>query len=128
MGHVVLRKGAQKQATAKAFAVGAGACRSRSGRRVINLALHNDARYSLRDEAATVRELGMRYIHIPVQFKAPSEEDFLLFCAAMDSHAGDKMLVHCAANYRVTAFIGVYRVVRQQWTAEKAFETMRSVW
>jgi hypothetical protein len=37
---------------------------------VINLALHNDARYSLRDEAATVRELGMRYIHIPVQFKA----------------------------------------------------------
>jgi len=30
--------------------------------------------------SGTVRELGMRYVHIPVQFKAPSEEDLLLFC------------------------------------------------
>ena len=33
---------------------------------VINLALHDDPRYSLPDEAGTVRSLGMGYVHIPV--------------------------------------------------------------
>jgi hypothetical protein len=53
---------------------------------VINLALHDDPRYSLRDEPATVRDLGMQYIHIPVQFANPTEENLLAFCAAMDTH------------------------------------------
>ena len=46
----------------------------------------------------------------------------------MDARSGQKMLVHCAANYRVTAFIGLYRVIRLGWTLESAFEPMRSVW
>jgi len=95
---------------------------------VINLALHDDPRYSLRDEAGAVRELGMDYVHIPVQFAAPTEADLRAFFAAMDAHKGEKTLVHCAANYRVTAFIGLYRVIREGWSPEKAFEPMRSVW
>lgn len=95
---------------------------------VINLALHDDPRYSLRDEAGTVRGLGMAYVHIPVQFKAPTEQDFQAFCAAMDAHRGQKILVHCAANYRVTAFVGLYRMIRDGWSSEQAFEPMRSVW
>jgi protein tyrosine phosphatase (PTP) superfamily phosphohydrolase (DUF442 family) len=95
---------------------------------VINLALHDDPRYSLRDEAGPVRGLGMVYEHIPVQFSAPAERDFLAFCAAMDAHQGEKLLVHCAANYRVTAFVGLYRVIRQGWPPAIAFEGMRSVW
>ena len=95
---------------------------------VINLALHDDPRYSLRDEAGTVRSLGMMYEHIPVQFSAPAERDFLAFCAAMDAHQGEKLLVHCAANYRVTAFVGLYRMIRQGWAPAAAFEGMRSVW
>jgi hypothetical protein len=38
------------------------------------------------------------------------------------------MLVHCGANYRVTAFIGLYRIVRLGWDPDRAFEPMRSVW
>lgn len=95
---------------------------------VVNLALHDDPRYSLPDEAGCVRQLGMEYVHIPVQFKAPTEQNLLAFFAAMDGHKGEKTLVHCAANYRVTAFVGLYRVVREGWTFEKAFEPMRSVW
>jgi len=101
---------------------------SQGVRVVINLALHDDSRYSLKDEAGCVRQLGMEYIHIPVQFKAPTEEDLLAFIDAMDAHREDKMLVHCAANYRVTAFLGLYRVIRDGWPAEKAFEPMRTVW
>jgi len=95
---------------------------------VINLALHDDPRYSLADEAGCVRGLGMDYVHIPVQFNAPTEENFRAFIAAMDTHRGKKILVHCAANYRVTAFVGLYRVLCEGWAADKAFEPMRSVW
>jgi hypothetical protein len=52
---------------------------------VVNLALHDDPRYSLRDEAASVEAFGLDYVHIPVQFGAPKEEDLLAFFDAMDS-------------------------------------------
>jgi uncharacterized protein (TIGR01244 family) len=95
---------------------------------VINLALHDDPRYSLPDEAGTVRALGMTYVHIPVQFAAPSERDLLAFFAAMDAHDGKKRLVHCAANKRVTSFLGLYRAIQLNWDVERAFEPMRRVW
>ena len=95
---------------------------------VINLALHDDPRYSLKDEKACVHAAGMEYVHIPVPFAAPSESDLLAFFDAMDRHREKKLLVHCAANMRVTAFLGLFRVIRQGLDAEQAFAPMRSVW
>ena len=95
---------------------------------VINLALHDDPRYSLPDEPGAVSALGMAYVHIPVQFAAPSESDLLAFCDAMQAHAGERLWVHCAANIRVSAFLGLYRVLRQGWEKERAFELMSSLW
>jgi uncharacterized protein (TIGR01244 family) len=97
-------------------------------RTVVNLALHDDPRYSLPDEAATVRSLGMDYVHIPVQFSAPAEADLRAFFAAMDARHGEKVWVHCAANIRVSAFLGLYRTLRQGWPQDKAFELMRGLW
>ena len=95
---------------------------------VINLALHDDPRYSLPDEAGTVRSLGLVYVHIPVQFAAPQPADLLAFFAAMEKHGGEKVWVHCAANMRVSAFIGLYRVLRLGWEHEPAFALMRGLW
>lgn len=95
---------------------------------VINLALHDDPRYSLADERGSVESLGMSYVHIPVQFAAPTETDLLTFCDAMDAAGERHVLVHCAANFRVTAFLGLYRVIRLGWSEEAAFDLMRSVW
>jgi uncharacterized protein (TIGR01244 family) len=95
---------------------------------VINLALHDDPRYSLPDEPGTVRALGMRYVHIPVQFKAPTRADLQAFCDAMDARRGERIWVHCAANMRVTAFLGLYRVLRQGADREAAFGLMRELW
>lgn len=95
---------------------------------VINLALHDDPRYSLPDEPGTVASLGMTYVHIPVKFDAPGERDLVAFFAAMEAHADRKVLVHCAANKRVTSFLGLYRVIRQNWELERAFAPMRQVW
>ena len=95
---------------------------------VINLALHDDPRYSLKDEAATVRGLGMHYVHIPVRFEKPTPADLGAFFEAMELNANRRIWLHCAANMRVTAFLGLFRVLRQNWKKELAFDLMHGVW
>src|SRR5258708_3612830 len=95
---------------------------------VINLALHNDSRYSLLDETASVTALGMKYFHIPVQFDNPTEQDLLAFFNAMEQSQGHRVGAHCAANMRVTAFVALYRVLRQGWLEDEAFALVHEIW
>lgn len=95
---------------------------------VINLALHDDPRYSLADEPGTVRGLGMDYVHIPVKFAHPTAEDFNAFAAAMQQSRQRQVWVHCAANMRVTAFLGLYRVLHENWQEPEAFQLMHQLW
>ena len=75
---------------------------------VINLALHTHEK-ALPDETACVKALGMRYVHIPVDFKRPTEDDYSAFCAEMAAAHDVPVHVHCIANYRVSAFFYRYR-------------------
>lgn len=95
---------------------------------IINLALHDDPRYSLPNEADSVRALGLEYVHIPVQFSAPTESDLERFFEAMQQHAGKRVWVHCAANMRVSAFLGLYRTLCQGCAKRQAFALMHEIW
>jgi protein tyrosine phosphatase (PTP) superfamily phosphohydrolase (DUF442 family) len=95
---------------------------------VINLALHNDPRYSLKDEATTVVNLGMEYIHIPVPFASPTAENLESFFAAMERVGQHKVFVHCAQNKRVPVFIALHRIIKQGWAEDKAVAAMHDVW
>lgn len=95
---------------------------------IVNLALHNDPRYSLPDETGFVESLGMTYIHIPVQFDAPSENDLKFFFNAMAANKNKKIHLHCAANMRVTAFLGLYYLIKEGKSKETAFIPMKSIW
>ncbi|MGB5325450.1 MAG: protein tyrosine phosphatase family protein [Pseudomonadales bacterium] len=75
---------------------------------IVNLAPAN-AENALADEAALLESLGARYIHIPVDFNKPTEQDFQRFVASIERHSGEKLWVHCAANMRVSAFLYRYR-------------------
>ena len=75
---------------------------------VINLGLHSHEK-ALADEAASVAALGMRYVHIPVDFQNPTEADFTAFCQALGQAQPAPVHVHCIANYRVSAFFYRYR-------------------
>jgi uncharacterized protein (TIGR01244 family) len=97
-------------------------------RTVINLALHDDPRYSLVDERATVQALGMDYVHIPVKFDSPTPEDLNAFFDAMDANAERRVWIHCAANIRVSAFLGLYWVKRGVKPRDDAFQLMHSIW
>lgn len=95
---------------------------------IVNLALHDHPRYSLPDEPGLVEALGMKYVHIPVQFDDPREEDLLAFMNAMEKYRHSRLLVHCAANMRVTVFLGLYRTLKLGMAEGEAFAPMRSVW
>ncbi len=76
--------------------------------RVINLAPAS-AENALGNEADLLESLGLDYVHIPVNFKKPSERKFKLFVDAMQQTNKEKTWVHCAANMRVSAFVYRYR-------------------
>ena len=95
---------------------------------IINLALHNDPRYSLADEAASVKQLGLKYVHIPVEFSAPSDETLNAFFVALSESRKSKVWVHCAANKRVTAFFGLYLSLREGVSESEAFALLRDIW
>ena len=94
---------------------------------VINLAIP-DSEHALPNEAALVRQLGMTYIGIPVQWEHPTRRDLDLFMDAMDAHGAEKLFVHCQANYRVTGFVLLYRVIRLGWEPETAFRDLQRIW
>jgi protein tyrosine phosphatase (PTP) superfamily phosphohydrolase (DUF442 family)/catechol 2,3-dioxygenase-like lactoylglutathione lyase family enzyme len=77
-------------------------------RHIVNLGLHTHEK-ALPDEAASVSRLGMTYIHIPVDFQNPTDQDFEQFCAVMEQLKEVPVHVHCIANYRVSAFFYRYR-------------------
>jgi protein tyrosine phosphatase (PTP) superfamily phosphohydrolase (DUF442 family) len=95
---------------------------------VLNIALHDDPAYSLPDEAGTVRALGMRYLHIPVQFDAPTLDDLRRFFDTLDANRDCRTWVHCAANMRVSVFLGLYWHLRQGQPLEQAFALQRDIW
>ena len=74
---------------------------------VINLAVPTTSN-SLENEDKIVSNLNMSYIHIPVSFENPKISDLKLFLNILQSLGANKVWIHCAKNYRVSAFMYVY--------------------
>ena len=94
---------------------------------IINLGLH-DHEHALLDEAASVAALDMEYIHIPVNFQNPTEEDFTQFCSVMKRLCDVPVHVHCIANFRVSAFFYRYHRDVTGMDEAKARQQMASIW
>ena len=74
---------------------------------VINLAVPTTSN-ALENEDKIVSSLNMSYIHIPVDFENPKISDLKLFLNLLQALGANKVWVHCALNYRVSAFMYVY--------------------
>ncbi len=94
---------------------------------VINLALPDSER-ALRDEQSIVKSLGMQYSAIPVVWEHPRRRDLEEFMGTMDDHAVETLFVHCQANYRASAFIALYRVLRLGWDVKEALKDLSRIW
>jgi uncharacterized protein (TIGR01244 family) len=96
-------------------------------RHIVNLGFHTHEK-ALPDEAASVGHLGMTYIHIPVDFQNPTDQDFDQFCSVMEQLKDVPVHVHCIANYRVSAFFYRYRRNVLGMDEAEARTDMEQVW
>ena len=94
---------------------------------VINL-LPENTDYAVPNERGIVESQEIEYIHIPVDFKKPTLTDFTKFSEALDRVRDKKIHMHCAANYRVSAFYSLYEFNRGNWSAEQAREFIGDIW
>ena len=94
---------------------------------VINLALPTSDN-ALANEGSIVTGLGMSYVHLPIDFKAPSSEDFRAFASVMDAFKSGPIFVHCAANMRVSAFVFLYRVLHEKVPRAEAERDLHAIW
>jgi protein tyrosine phosphatase (PTP) superfamily phosphohydrolase (DUF442 family) len=94
---------------------------------VLNLALPTSPG-ALPDEAVSVTQLGMEYVAIPVPFDAPTMAHWEAVRTALATRGDRKVWVHCALNYRVSAFLTAYRVRELGWSPADAWRDLRMVW
>jgi len=95
--------------------------------RVIYIAFSNIGT-AIPEEDQLVKELGMDYLHIPVDFNNPTIRDFNAFADAMQREPDTKTLLHCQVNARATAFSFLYRVIYDGVSVEEAKRDMNTVW
>ena len=93
---------------------------------VVNLALPSSTN-ALPDEATIVQNLGMEYIPIPVQWEQPTIADLERFFSVLDRD-DRPVFVHCAMNMRVSAFVYLYRRLRQGASPEVALADLNQIW
>ncbi len=89
---------------------------------VINLAMPDSAG-AMDNESAIVTSHGLSYFHIPVPFDAPEKRHLAVFIKLMAALEGERVWVHCAKNYRVSAFMFHY----QQWVGELSAQEAQSI-
>jgi protein tyrosine phosphatase (PTP) superfamily phosphohydrolase (DUF442 family) len=94
---------------------------------VINLALPTSDN-ALANEGSLVTGLGMAYVQIPVDFKTPKPRDLRAFCRVMEAFDDRPVFIHCAANMRVSAFVFLYRVLRQRAAISEAQRDLHAIW
>lgn len=93
---------------------------------LINL-LPDDNEYAVEGEREALNAQALEYIYIPVDYSEPRSADFEQFVAAMDRLEGKKVHVHCAANYRVSVFYGMYACLNGQWSKAQMTEHIHSL-
>lgn len=115
--------GTSGQPTAPQFAaIAAAGCVA-----VVNLAMH-DSDGAVPDEGRIVASLGMAYVHLPVDFAAPTQTHLRTFCELMRAFEGRQVWVHCAMNLRVSAFMYRYLQDVRGYSPERARSPLIDAW
>lgn len=95
---------------------------------VVNLAPQSVMENALKNEAEILASLGLEYVHIPVDFIKPTEQNFQSFADSLKQASSKKVWVHCAANMRVSAFVYRYRVKVLEENQDTAQADLEKIW
>jgi len=80
------------------------------------------------EEEGVAVDLGMDYAVVPVVWLDPRPRDFERFQRVLGDWRGRNLLVHCAANHRVSAFFHILRVVAEGAEPTASAARVRDVW
>ena len=94
---------------------------------VIFLAFTNHPK-AVAHEDDIVRDQGLQFIHIPVDWESPSTADFAAFAAVMQTFGSGRTLVHCEVNFRASVFGFLYQVLFEGADVDEAMSLMQSIW
>lgn len=94
---------------------------------IINLA-DGTSEHDVPEEESIARDLGMDYHNIPVDWENPTEDDLYQFFDLMDANKEKSIFVHCIANFRVSAFTMLYRVIRLGVPLDEAKAFKETIW
>lgn len=80
------------------------------------------AEEGLEGDFQTVRDLGMKLVHIPVRDgQAPSTDEVAAFLTATREAGGGKVFVHCGAGVgRTGAMVGAYQIAKGEVDGSRA--------
>jgi len=84
--------------------------------------LRQPGEHAAAEEVAKAKELGLRYFNIPVNGRAPKDEQVEAFLKITNDTSNRPLFIHCASANRVAAFWLIHRVLVNGWTVEKAEE------
>ena len=94
---------------------------------IINLATSQSQQFNSKADH-TVIEKGVAYIHIPVSWQLPTLANYRCFEQILQLFDGELVWVHCAINFRVTAFMYIYCVTKLQMPVTEAQQLIERVW
>ncbi len=94
-------------------------------RAVINL--RRPTEYNAEEEAAKVKELGLRYFNVAVSVAEPKDEQADEFLKITSDPQNRPAFIHCASANRVGAFWMIRRVLVDGWKIEDAEAEARKI-
>ena len=96
--------------------------------KVINLALTNASNH-LENEDRICLDLGLNYIHIPIDWEMPSAEQCLLVLDLIDHLVQNEIVwIHCAKNKRVSCLMYVYRQFYMNMDMPTSQDLLHEIW
>jgi len=85
------------------------------------------ARNFLHREHSEVENLGMYYVHFPVDCSALDPVHYSTFSGIMKGISGRKVFVHCGGNIKSSNLIHMYHVLEEGMDERISFETLLKI-
>ncbi|MFV5443927.1 protein tyrosine phosphatase family protein [Acinetobacter oleivorans] len=95
---------------------------------VINLALSNAPNH-IENEDRICLDLGLNYIHIPIDWEIPSAEQCLLVLDLIDHLVQNEIVwIHCSKNDRSSCLMYVYRQFYMNMDMPTSQDLLHEIW
>jgi uncharacterized protein (TIGR01244 family) len=87
---------------------------------IVNLRQASEAGADVDKEAAAAKDVGIKYVHLPLNGSQPDPAVVDQFLVVMGDPANQPVFVHCASGNRAAALWMIKRLVVDGWDQDKA--------